>query len=489
MGTSRRVLSITVGLAVALAMSGAPASATGGAKRPVPPPDNWDPRVEKIATFVERARGLDFDHPIPVEFLSDRAFRRKVATDEDDVTAKDRAEAAQFAGQLHALALIGPDVDLIGASSDLDENTVVGYYDFTREVMVIRGKNLRDVNVRVTVAHELVHVLQDQHFDLDALYDSGETSGAAFAIDALVEGDATLIEQDFIRSLSEDEQDEYFTGGSNPDDVVVGEPLPEGVPIALEVLGNVPYVLGPSYVYLLHLLGSSEVDDAFEDPPVTDEDILDPVAGQAHRNPIRVPRPKLASGEKRVGTADEFGAFALYLMLATRTDVETALRAITGWGGDRYIGFERDGQQCVRAAFVGDRPRDTDEIESALGDWAGSLPIGMASVERVDDFVELTSCEDTALEAPTAEVLEEAVYTTLDLRLTLIGDFVAGFDAPLHKARCVADGMVVDPELSPIIQRIYFQGAEPEDLSQDAQTTFYEGLGRYLGECNLSIEE
>jgi hypothetical protein len=260
------------------------------------------------------------------------------------------------------------------------------------------------------------------------------------------------------------------------------------VPVALDVYSNVPYVLGPSYVYLLHLLGRDEVDEAFEDPPITDEDILDPVAARAHRNPVRVPTPKLAAGEKRVGKPDEFGAFTLYLMLAARTDVGTALRATTGWGGDRYVGFERDGQQCVRAAFVGDRPRDTDEIEAALGDWSASLPTGTATVDRVDGAVELTSCENETVEAPTAEVLEEAVYTTLDLRLTLIADFVAGFDASLRDARCVADRMVVDPELSPIIERIYFEGAAPEDLSEAEQRTFYEGSGQYLAACGLSIE-
>jgi len=487
-GTSRRGVGIAAVLAVAVATLSAPASAASGVKKPEPPPDHWDGRVAKIAEFVERDRGLDFEHPIPVDFLSDKEFRREVRTDEKDVTAKDRAEAAQGAGQLHALGLIGADVDLIEANSDLDEVSILGYYDTEREVMVIRGKNLRDVDVRVTVAHELTHALQDQHYNIDKLYNSAETSGGAFALDALIEGDAVLVDEDYVGTLSKKEQDEYFGGGASSDDAPVQEPLPEGVPLALDVFSSVPYVLGPSFVYLLDSIGRRELDHAFEDPPVTDEDIMDPVAWREHRHPARVKAPKLAADEQRAGKPDEFGAFTLYLMLAARTDVKTALRAATGWGGDRYIGFERDGQQCVRAAFVGDKPRDTDEIEAALGDWSATLPAGMATIRRVGGSVELTSCENDTVEVPAAAALEDAVYATLDNRLILTADFVAGFDASVSEARCAADRMVVDPKLGPIIQRLYFEGVAPEDLSTADETTFFTRSGVHFAACDVSID-
>ena len=33
-------------------------------------PDEWDPRVADLAAFVEDERGLDFDHPVYVDFLT-----------------------------------------------------------------------------------------------------------------------------------------------------------------------------------------------------------------------------------------------------------------------------------------------------------------------------------------------------------------------------------------------------------------------------------
>ena len=74
----------------------------------------------------------------------------------------------------------------------------------------MRGTDLTDVDVRITLVHELTHALQDQRFDLTRLDDAIETSGEDFALTALVEGDATSIEDDYLYSLPQAEQDAYF---------------------------------------------------------------------------------------------------------------------------------------------------------------------------------------------------------------------------------------------------------------------------------------
>src|SRR5690242_1992008 len=40
----------------------------------------WDPRVIDIVNFVEQRRGLRFKHPVPMEFLADAAFDKKVTS-------------------------------------------------------------------------------------------------------------------------------------------------------------------------------------------------------------------------------------------------------------------------------------------------------------------------------------------------------------------------------------------------------------------------
>ena len=146
--------------------------------------------MTKYVRFVERHRKLTFDHPVPVKFLGDKAFVKAYQGDNPKVSKRDRAEAERYAGQLRALGLIAGPVDLIQSERDLDAADVVGFYDQQKHALFVRGEDLGNTDVRVTLVHELTHALQDQKFDLDALDRQAETSGESFAETALVEGDA-----------------------------------------------------------------------------------------------------------------------------------------------------------------------------------------------------------------------------------------------------------------------------------------------------------
>jgi hypothetical protein len=474
----RAPLAALVGLTVALATA-TPAAAHP--HKPVPPPRHWDARIGKIAAFVEHDRGLRFDHPIRVRFLSDKDFVKRLHADQK-ITKKDREQAKQDAGQLHALGLIQGQVDLIQASAKLDDASTLGFYDQQRKEMVIRGKDLKRTDVRVTVAHELTHALQDQHFNLDKLDNQAKTSGASFAEQVLVEGDAVFVEDDYVSSLPKAEQDAYY--GTNSTAPTTPEPgLPSGVPAALDVFQSVPYVIGPSFVYLLRTLKGGALDRAFRDPPTTDEQVLDPVAFVQHARAAHVPPPKLDTGDKRQGSPSDFGAFTLYLVLASRLDIATALKAATGWGGDASVGFERAGRECVRVDFRGDRPHDAREIAHALTSWRATLPTGAATVSRRGGTVELTSCEAVGVNAPDPKRLDEAVFAALDNRIVLTADFVGTFHATVSRARCAADRMVSDPHLEPLVQRVYT--SDPKDVSKADQRTFQEGSRKALHACGV----
>ena len=122
------------------------------------PPDEWDPRIQRFVDFVERDRGLEFEHPVRVEFLADAAFRRRLERDEANLTDEDRHDIEESAAIFRALGLLTADVDFLGASSDLDADTILGYYDFDTKKMVVRGTELGDVETRATVVHELTHL-------------------------------------------------------------------------------------------------------------------------------------------------------------------------------------------------------------------------------------------------------------------------------------------------------------------------------------------
>ena len=129
-------------------------------------PNAWDSRVKEYVDVVEDQRDLEFKHPIYVDFLSVKAFKKQVTSDEDDLTDKDREEIKQATSMFRALGLIEGEIDLFDTMNELQGAGIVGYYDYETERIRIRGTKLTPT-VQSTLVHELTHALQDQHFDLE----------------------------------------------------------------------------------------------------------------------------------------------------------------------------------------------------------------------------------------------------------------------------------------------------------------------------------
>ena len=135
-------------------------------------PDEWDPRVADLAAFVEDERGLDFDHPVYVDFLTAGASTRRQTTDDDGRRRGRRAGRAttDYAGQLRALGVASGELDLYEAFNSVVDSGTLAFYDPTDERIRVRGTEMT-VGLEVTLVHELTHALQDQHFDLERLND------------------------------------------------------------------------------------------------------------------------------------------------------------------------------------------------------------------------------------------------------------------------------------------------------------------------------
>jgi hypothetical protein len=440
------------------------------------PPAKWDARVTKYVQFVEKHRKLEFDHPVPVQFLADKAFVKALQGDDKKATKQERAAAERFAGQLRALGLIQGKVDLIQSEKDLSASDVVGFYDQHKKRLFVRGKDLSDTGVRVTLVHELTHALQDQKFDLNKLDRNTKTSGESFAITALVEGDAVNVEDAYVASLPKKEQDAYDAASSDNTPEPDAPASKAGIPPILELFEAAPYIFGPQYIKALKAGGSEKlVDRAFTKPPKSEEQIMDPVAARRAETPVKVAVPQLERGEKRDGSPDDFGAMSLYLVLASRLDRKTALAAAEGWGGDSYRAFTKGPkkQECLRVAFRGDTLADTTEIADALDQWIAALPAGAASLQRGKDLATLTACDTEGTTAPTQKALDDAV-SVLANRNALILEFL-GQKAPIADARCVSDQLVVDPEIEPIFAK--------DTLTDAEKTMVRDRISQYIASC------
>jgi hypothetical protein len=230
----------------------------------------WDPRVAALARYVEQERDLDFDNPVPVDFLSDEEFREQVLS-EGEPTDEERDDIEQSEAMLRALGLIDADVDLLEENQQVTGEGLLGLYIPEEKRVKVRGTDLTPA-LRVTLVHELTHVIQDQNFDIDVDVleaDTGESSG----LRAVLEGDAEQVSRSYaLEELDSDELDElieYQTKGADE--------TYAGVPDVLVAVFAAPYQLGFAFLDLVMAVdGPGARDDALEQPPTSEEQLLDP---------------------------------------------------------------------------------------------------------------------------------------------------------------------------------------------------------------------
>lgn len=388
---------IVGGVVLALVAAAAVVGGIWWAHRGPDYPDHWDPRVLPLVKYVERERGLDFEHPVYVDFLSPADFAAQVTRKAGDLTDEDRKQLRESEGVLRALGLIGPKVDLLKETNDLQAGGILGLYDLHDKRIRVRGTKLT-LDVRSTLVHELTHVLQDQQFDLAARsdrLDKDDDTEAATAWRAMAEGDADRIEQTWDLHLPPKRRKELARLQARTEhgaDKAIAK-----VPPFLKTDLQSPYTLGGAFLYLAYSQGGNDaIDDAFSRPPTDTEQLLDPWVYLAdHQGPVDVPKPAIGAHDEELDS-QTFGAADLAFVLAERIQPAEALRAADGWGGDSTVAYTHHDRTCLRMDYVGDTRRDTEELSSALKEWIAAGPSDVATVVPHEKGLRFTTCDPGA---------------------------------------------------------------------------------------------
>ncbi len=280
--------------------------------------------------------------------------------------------------ELSALGFIDRDYDLYNLYISLYSEQIAGFYDDeTMEMVVIQGEDFGG-NERMTYAHEYTHALQDAAFDLDDGLGMDEDTCEAdseycAAVQALVEGDATLSELIWFQQYAtqKDQQDviDFYDTYESP--------IFDSAPLFLQEDFGFPYNMGYEFVEALYLQGGYDaINQAFENPPVSTEQILHPEL-YPEENPMVVDLPDLSESlddEWESLGANALGEWYWYLFFAkpektawALTD-ETAASAAAGWGGDRYeVFYQADLDQIILISISEwDSATDLDEFWDAF---------------------------------------------------------------------------------------------------------------------------
>ncbi len=399
-------------------------------------PAAWDPQVAELARFVQDERGMLFDRPVYVDFLTEEEFQAEVTTDDADLSAEDQAYIEDSTAELRALGLVGSDFDLMGETNAISGGATLAYYDPESERITVRGNELTPY-VRGTLVHELTHALQDQHFDLAALQDSVGPDGD-FRFRSVVEGDAVNVAQAYYEELSAADKEAYDDeeaagdGGESDDE-------PAYAPVVAAFFGA-PYIIGPSFVSLLYGVdGTSGVDDALEELPSSEAAILDASLYFDDVEPVTVDEPAAPEGTE-VLDGGSFGALSWYVMLSSRVDAHDALGFIDEWRGDSYITYREDDRVCVAIRY---EPAEggLDDAQALVEEWADAMPSDAATVTRSDDLLEVRSC-DPGDDADVESINDVSAAMVLPAVRLVIADQTLGQGLEFDQAWCYASAVV-----------------------------------------------
>jgi hypothetical protein len=332
----------------------------GGDEEGEPPPEpEAAAEIDRVAARLERIRKLEFERIPPVRTISSEDARREgLAALDRDYPPRRRADDERV---LALLGLLPRDADLRELAGTIFGEEVAGFYDDRTERMTLVAGGGAGTEGEITLAHELTHALEDQHFGLEP----GEgLDDERTARTALFEGTATVAMVDYAAR--------HLTRGALArreliDQLAVVDLLESssGLPPYMQRSLTFPYTQGARFVDAIGTWGPA--NRALRGRgPVSTEQILHParyLSGERPRAVRAGPAPGAGWRRASRGTVGEFDTREL---IRTSDSAVRAARAAEGWGGGRYTLWRRGEQAALVLRWRWDTRRDAAEFVSAL---------------------------------------------------------------------------------------------------------------------------
>lgn len=216
------------------------------------------------------------------------------------------------------------------------------------------------------LVHEIVHAMQDEHFDLGARVrwrEDGTDSVAA--VHALGEGDATLAML-LEKSRGEPIPDAFFESFETllreGNRRVIGDRAPRALADALVE----PYIEGLRFVRDRYATGGWDaVDAAWRDPPITTEQLLHPAKYVAREPPLPMSRVSVGPHGFVELTSGIVGELDLRDWLATYVELGEARTYAKGWGQGRTELFGRGDEHALRLRILWDSDSRDHAVRTA----------------------------------------------------------------------------------------------------------------------------
>ncbi|PSQ47219.1 hypothetical protein BRD15_07445 [Halobacteriales archaeon SW_6_65_15] len=226
-----------------------------------------DLTVARAMARVEEIRGLEFEQEVPVEIVTREEFQGEQA---NQSLPPDRQLFDNV--KFEALFMIDESTDSLGVQNQNSGSAIGGFYSpGQNQIVVVADEGNADAPHldEYTLAHELMHALQDQHFDLSSYNQS--TRELHNARDGVIEG-----EGNYVQHLYEQRCEDEWNGDCSAPQSSSGSSgsIANMGPYLLKFQ---PYSDGPAFVRSVQRRGGWEaVNELYEAPPESSEQIIHP---------------------------------------------------------------------------------------------------------------------------------------------------------------------------------------------------------------------
>jgi hypothetical protein len=327
-----------------------------------------DARIREIADEVipqvERAVGLTFQVPPQIALRSREQVRAYLNLKIETELPPEEIERLTIAYRM--FGLIPDTLDLAALLLDLYSEQVAGYYDPDSSMLyVVEGSD--PAVARFTIAHELVHALQDQYMPIDSVLNLQRQNDRQIAAQAVLEGQAmigsilALVPGQDLSALGS-----FWSDGERRRAIREQEqrmPVFASAPLIVREGLIFPYLAGADFVGWFNRFYPDTVPYGSRLPTST-EQILHPDRYRAGDNPVNL---EFAGAQSAVYT-DGLGEYEIRVLLTELTGSEsTAAAGALGWGGDRYAVFDVAGQHGLVWWSVWDSDGAADRFADLLG--------------------------------------------------------------------------------------------------------------------------
>ncbi len=351
----------TIGIALGLMLFFACSGSSGGEDdfpELTPFPPAMEERLHEIRDKVAEIRGLPIHEEVREGLVTTEALQEY---GRDQFAALEDEDAEQLEASEAMLVLMGlapPGFTFADDYASDQAELIAGLYYFEADRLVLVGETTGELSIadELTLAHEYAHSLQDREFGLDEfgaewieteLEEKGYSSYGE-TLRCLIEGDAELTQRLYAEDVLGDDWQEQLDAESVDD-----EPIDSDLPEFLLRSAAFNYGDCVSFVEALYEDGGWDaVNAAYDDPPATQEQILD-VDKYKEREIASGPKPDSLEDDLNGWSAlfgGQFGAFDVFNYVLTRTgDGTLAATGALGWGSG-WIMTYRDDDDASRVA-------------------------------------------------------------------------------------------------------------------------------------------